>query len=204
MAVSFGPATSSGLVGAACEMWDVAGAANDDSLSLASPLQPPPTASQPATQPACHPAAIPPLFNGDTPFLFFLVHGNGLKFHVVDFISLQRTIRKICTLCPRKIVKRTGSSTIYIYIFFLLDFGLILFSILFYFRVPVSLWACVPRNPIAVDFLRNFLLLLLLFGMVWFGLVWRLRRKDCCAGWIKEGPSSRQQAASSKDEGPKT
>lgn len=30
--------------------------------------------------------------------------GTACEFHVVDFISLQRTIRKICTLCPRKIL----------------------------------------------------------------------------------------------------
>lgn len=30
--------------------------------------------------------------------------GTACKFRVVDFISLQRTIRKICTLCPRKIL----------------------------------------------------------------------------------------------------
>jgi len=109
------------VVGAACETSPVP--PNDDSLSLA--------------------FALLPIFSGP-------VHGNGLKFHVVDFISLQRTIRKICTLCPRKIL---GSGVLLFNFFFSLFFFVFLGSlfvvlvlflppfglILFYFSVPVSL-----------------------------------------------------------------
>lgn len=194
MVVSFGPATSSGLVGAACEMWDVAGAGagNDDSLSLASPLQPP--ANQPVSLSPC----TDPPFLTETP-LFFSFWSMGTAWSSTSLILLvsSEQFEKFVRSAREKL---WGALVLRLYIFFcmfLLDFGLILFSILFYFRVPVSLWACEPRNPIAVDFLRNFLLL---FVVIWLGLVWfglAAQAKGLLV-WMKD------QAASSKDEGPKT
>lgn len=112
---------------------------NDDSLSLA--------------------FALLPIFSGP-------VHGNGLKFHVVDFISLQRTIRKICTLCPRKIL---GSGVLlfnfFFSLFFFCIFGFFIrrsgsVSAAFWFDFILFLCSGKPLslgawNPIAVDFLWN-------------------------------------------------
>lgn len=83
--------------------------------------------------------------------------GTACKFHVVDFISLQRTIRKICTLCPRKIL--------FFFPLLRLCLPLLLLLLLLLFAAAAfellvakaatgdSSWA--NWNPIAVDFLRN-------------------------------------------------
>jgi len=106
----------------------------------------------------CPPTTTHCLWFSPSPLIFSgLVHGNGLKFHVVDFISLQRTIRKICTLCPRKIF---GLWSFFFFWVLYSSFWLCFCCLLawFYFILflcsgkPLSLGAW---NPIAVDFLWN-------------------------------------------------
>lgn len=86
--------------------------------------------------------------------------GTAWKFHVVDFISLQRTIRKICTLCPRKIrffLFSCCSSFSFLFLYFLY------FFILPFWRLCLPLLLLlwnkrlqrVNWNPMPVDFLWN-------------------------------------------------